>query len=123
MAGPPPRGKRGLDHTSLEIEAEGRASIISSSEGNEREAHSSESSDDMRPKGSSDNTEEQTLEKRIQMVFQLNRYLLLLKHLKVIQCGNLCCCCSVAMLYPTLRNPMEVTVLHHVPEFAQTHVH
>ena len=58
--------------------------LFSSWEGNEREAHSSESSDNMRPNGSSDNkrpngssdnTEEQTLEKRIQMAFQLNRHL------------------------------------------------
>ena len=51
--------------------------LFSSWEGNEREAHSSESSDNMRPNGSSDNkrpngssdnTEEQTLEKRITMI-------------------------------------------------------
>ena len=38
------------------------------------------------------------------------------------------CCCSVAQLCPTLYNPMDCSmpgfpVLHHFPEFAQTHVH
>ena len=38
------------------------------------------------------------------------------------------CCCSFAQLCPTLRNPMDCSklgfpVLHHLPEFAQTHVH
>ena len=39
----------------------------------------------------------------------------------------LCCCCSIAQLYPTLCNPMDCSmpgfpVLHHLSEFAQTHV-
>ena len=39
-----------------------------------------------------------------------------------------CCCCSVALLCPTLCNPMDCStssfpVLHHLPELAQTHVH
>ena len=38
------------------------------------------------------------------------------------------CCCSVTKLYLTLCNPMDCStpgspVLHHLPEFAQTHVH
>ena len=38
------------------------------------------------------------------------------------------CCCSVAQLCPTLCDPMDLStpgfpVLHHLPEFAQTHVH
>ena len=38
------------------------------------------------------------------------------------------CCCSVTKLCPTLRDPMNCStpgfpVLHHLPEFAQTHVH
>ena len=37
-------------------------------------------------------------------------------------------CCSVAKSWPTLCNPMDCStpglpVLHHLPEFAQTHVH
>ena len=39
-----------------------------------------------------------------------------------------CCCCSVAKLCLTLCDPMGCSVpgfaiLHHLPEFAQTHVH
>ena len=38
------------------------------------------------------------------------------------------CCCSVAKSCPTLFNPMDCStlgfsVLHYLPEFAQTHVH
>ena len=38
------------------------------------------------------------------------------------------CCCSVAKSYPTLCKPMDCStpdlpVLHHLPEFAQVHVH
>ena len=38
------------------------------------------------------------------------------------------CCCLVAQLCPTLCDPMDCSmpgfpVLHHLPEFAQTHVH
>ena len=38
------------------------------------------------------------------------------------------CCCSVAKLSPTLRNPLNCStpgflVLHYLLEFAQTHVH
>ena len=38
------------------------------------------------------------------------------------------CCCSVIKSCPTLCNPMDCStpgfpVLHHLPEFAQTHVH
>ena len=38
------------------------------------------------------------------------------------------CCCSVAQSCPTLCNPMDCStpgfpVLHHLPEFTQTHVH
>ena len=38
------------------------------------------------------------------------------------------CFCSVAKLCPTLCNPMDCStpgfpILHHLPEFAQTHVH
>ena len=41
---------------------------------------------------------------------------------------HICCCCSGAQLCPTLCNPMDCStpglpVLHHLPEFAQTHVH
>ena len=37
-------------------------------------------------------------------------------------------CCSVAKLYPTLRDPMDCStpsspVLPYLPEFAQIHVH
>ena len=39
-----------------------------------------------------------------------------------------CCCCSVTTLFPTLCHPMDCSSpgfpsLHHLPEFAQTHVH
>ena len=39
-----------------------------------------------------------------------------------------CCCCSVAQSCPTPGNPMDCSmpglpVLHHLPEFAQVHVH
>ena len=39
-----------------------------------------------------------------------------------------CCCCSVAQSCPTLCDPMNCSrpgfpVHHHLPEFAQTHVH
>ena len=39
-----------------------------------------------------------------------------------------CCCCSVTQSCPTLCNFMtcstpDFTVLHHLPEFAQTHIH
>ena len=39
-----------------------------------------------------------------------------------------CCCCSVTQSCPTLCDPMDyntpgLPVLHHLPEFAQTHVH
>ena len=38
------------------------------------------------------------------------------------------CCCSVAQLCPTLRDPMSCStpgfpVLHHHPQLAQTHIH
>ena len=38
------------------------------------------------------------------------------------------CCCSVTKMCPTLWNPMNCSmpgfpVLHHLPDFAQTHVH
>ena len=38
------------------------------------------------------------------------------------------CCCSVIKSCPALCNPMDCStpgfpVLHHLPEFAQTHVH
>ena len=38
------------------------------------------------------------------------------------------CCCSVAQSCPALCDPMDCStpgfpVLHHLPEFAQTHVH
>ena len=41
---------------------------------------------------------------------------------------SFCCCCSVAQPCPTLSDPMDCgtsdfPVLHHLPEFAQTHVH
>ena len=40
----------------------------------------------------------------------------------------ICCCCSVAKLCLTLCDPMDCStpgfpVLHHLPEFAHTHVH
>ena len=40
---------------------------------------------------------------------------------------GLICCCSVAMLYPTLCDPMDCstpgcTILHYLPELVQTHV-
>ena len=43
-------------------------------------------------------------------------------------CLTLCCCCLVTKPCPTLCNPMACStpgfpVLHHLPEFAQTHVH
>ena len=39
-----------------------------------------------------------------------------------------CCYCSVTQWFPALCNPMDCStpgfpVLHHLPEFAQTHVH
>ena len=39
-----------------------------------------------------------------------------------------CCCCWVTKLCPTLCDPMDCSipgfpVLHHLPKFAQTHVH
>ena len=41
---------------------------------------------------------------------------------------NLCCCCSVVQLCLTFCNPMDYStpglpILHHLPEFAQVHVH
>ena len=43
-------------------------------------------------------------------------------------CESNCCCCSVAKSCLTLCDPMDCgtpgfAVLHHLPEFAQTHVH
>ena len=51
-----------------------------------------------------------------------------------LQCSNdviclFCCCCySITKLYPTLCVPMDCStpgssILHHLPEFAQIHVH
>ena len=42
--------------------------------------------------------------------------------------GHCCCCCSVCQSHLTLCNTMDCStpgfpVLHHVPMFAQTHVH
>ena len=41
---------------------------------------------------------------------------------------NICCCCLVSQLCPTLCNPMDCStpgfpVLHYLTDFAQTHVH
>ena len=41
---------------------------------------------------------------------------------------DVCCCCSVTKLFPTLHDPMDCSmpafpVLHCLPEFAQTHSH
>ena len=41
---------------------------------------------------------------------------------------GVCCCCSFAQPCPTLYDPMDCStpgfpVLHHLPEFARTHVH
>ena len=46
--------------------------------------------------------------------------------IRILLC--ICCCCLVAKLCPTLCNPMDCSmpgfpVLHHLPEFAQTHLH
>ena len=46
---------------------------------------------------------------------------------KVLQISS-CCCCSVTQSYSTLCNPMDCStpglpVPHHLPEFAQVHVH
>ena len=43
-------------------------------------------------------------------------------------CSLLCCCCSVTKSCPTLWDPMDCStpgfsVHHHLPRFAQTHVH
>ena len=43
-------------------------------------------------------------------------------------CYRRSCCCSVSKSRPTLRNPMNCStpgflILHHLPEFAQTHLH
>ena len=43
-------------------------------------------------------------------------------------CGGIPCCCSVTKVCPMLCNPMDCSmpgfpVLHHLPDFAQTHVH
>ena len=48
-------------------------------------------------------------------------------HLCVLVRGC-CCCCSVPELCPTICDPMDCStpgcpVFHHLPEFAQTHVH
>ena len=45
-----------------------------------------------------------------------------------LKCLRCCCCCSVAHLCLTLCNPLDCSmpgfpVLHHLLEFAQTHVH
>ena len=45
-----------------------------------------------------------------------------------LESQTLCCCCSVTKLCLTLCDPMDCstpgfTVLHHLPELAQTHVH
>ena len=44
-----------------------------------------------------------------------------------LESQTLCCCCSVTKLCLTLCDPMDCstpgfTVLHHLPEFAQTHI-
>ena len=43
---------------------------------------------------------------------------------------SICCCCSIAQLCPTLRDSTVCSTLgspvltcHHLPEFAQTHIH
>ena len=46
----------------------------------------------------------------------------------LFHCIYFCCCCSVAKSCPTLCSPMNCSmpgssVLHYLPEFAQTHVH
>ena len=46
----------------------------------------------------------------------------------VAKCCVAFCCCSVTQLCPTICNPMDCStpgfpVLHHLPAFAQTHVH
>ena len=46
----------------------------------------------------------------------------------VPNCQRICCYFSVIQLCPTIYNPMDCSmpgfpVLHHLPEFAQTHVH
>ena len=46
----------------------------------------------------------------------------------VAKCCIAFCCCSVTQSCPTICNPMDCStpgfpVLHHLPEFAQTHVH
>ena len=50
------------------------------------------------------------------------------KSIRKIQRKDCCCCCSVNKLCLTLCNPLNCSipgfpVLHHLPEFAQTHVH
>ena len=52
----------------------------------------------------------------------------LLSLIYVIVRINSCCCCLVAQLCPALCNPMDCStaglpVPHHLPEFAQVHVH
>ena len=37
--------------------------------------------------------------------------------------NSFCCCCSLAQSCPPLFDTMDFPVLHHLPEFAQTHVH
>ena len=44
-----------------------------------------------------------------------------------LEVQKVCCCCLVAKSYPTLWDPMDCStpgfsVLHHLPEFVQTHV-
>ena len=51
-----------------------------------------------------------------------------LGHWKIVFHKTGCCCCSVAKSCPTLCGPMDCStpgspVLHHLPEFAQTHVY
>ena len=49
------------------------------------------------------------------------------EQLSTTQLCNVCCCCWVAQLCPTLLDPMDCSmpsspVLHHLQELAQTHV-
>ena len=59
----------------------------------------------------------------------IETYLVSLTHKQRLGYSALSICpCSVTKWYPTLRNPMDCSlpvlpVLHHLPEFAQTHVH
>ena len=62
------------------------------------------------------------------ILFQLHHFLVLRIFVQIRINEVSCCCCSVTKSCLTLCDPMDCStlgfpVLHHLPEFAQTHVH